>query len=476
MNAPHPADSLGSVKPPASLETERELLGAVLADNSCTAEAMVCEPHWFTTDRHRAVFEAMRHLVDKGVPVDVVTVSQALKDLGTWHRAGEMPGVTGLLDRSGTSSYASHYAAILRDKALRRQVLERARRIEAIALGDAESLDALKASVVREYEQAAQLVAPPEPAPEPLKFATVGELSHQLGQDFIGDKVESPKSLLTHGGRPFMRMGRVGLVVAPGGTGKSFALMQLALSVATGSAWLNTYDVPSRGRVLLACGEEDLDEVRRRLQACAEGLSEWERALVSEHLVPLGLAGTRTAFLERREGSIVPTPWYGQFLAALEGHEWRAIILDPLSRWGGPEVETDAYAATQLVELLEGLAKLDGHPAIIAAHHERKGMGGTSDASSVRGSSALVDGPRWVANLRRRKDSQLLELEVTKANNTVPAPPLLLTRTANGPLRAATPDEIARDAEARDEKPKPPPKRVNGYAAGYTREPRENTL
>lgn len=56
-----------------------------------------------------------------------------------------------------------------------------------------------------------------------------------------------------------------------------------------------------------------------------------------------------------------------------------------------------------------------------------------------------------------------------------PAPPLLLVRTQNGPLRAATPDEIARDAESRGEAAKVP-KKVNGYAAGYTREPRENTL
>ena len=85
---------------------------------------------------------------------------------------------------------------------------------------------------------------------------------------------------------------------------------------------------------------------------------------------------------------------------------------------------------------------------MLTAHHERKSQAGQqSDASSVRGSSALVDGARWVANLRRRRKGDLVELVVTKTNYTVAGDGLVLKRLCGGALRPATTQEIE-EAEA----------------------------
>jgi hypothetical protein len=59
-------------------------------------------------------------------------------------------------------------------------------------------------------------------------------------------------------------VGEVGQLIAEGGAGKTMALCQLAVAVATGTRWLGTFEA-TRGRALLVLREEDAEEARRRL-------------------------------------------------------------------------------------------------------------------------------------------------------------------------------------------------------------------
>jgi RecA-family ATPase len=79
---------------------------------------------------------------------------------------------------------------------------------------------------------------------------------------------------------------------------------------------------------------------------------------------------------------------------------WSLIVLDPLSRFAGPDAEIDNAAATRFVQALESLASVTG-ATVLVAHHTNKlaRRGGVLEASAGRGSSALVDGVRWVAAL-----------------------------------------------------------------------------
>ena len=63
-------------------------------------------------------------------------------------------------------------------------------------------------------------------------------------------------------------LGVVGLIVASGGVGKSFFTIDLALSVASNvPAAGGLYSVQSMGHVLLIAGEDDKDEIHRRVHA-----------------------------------------------------------------------------------------------------------------------------------------------------------------------------------------------------------------
>ena len=261
--------------------------------------------------------------------------------------------------------------------------------------------------------------------------------------------------------------GRVGLLAAPGGVGKSFALIDLAVAIATGGDWLGAFPVGAHaaGRVLLAMGEEDEEEIRRRLWAAmkAHDLPPDARKAVAARVVVLPLAGELCALTcEEREGNDSRTPFADALEAELqeavadEEDGWAALLLDPVSRFAGADAEKDNNAATRFVQALEHLTRLRGRPSILAAVHTNKGSrepgaAGATNAEAVRGSSAFVDGARWVAAMSpavgedgKTADPDRVWVGVAKSNyGKRPGVPWLVRREAGGALVAVGPEERA---------------------------------
>ena len=242
-----------------------------------------------------------------------------------------------------------------------------------------------------------------------------------LGEPWLVDTPDPmPRLLHTPDGKAcYLARGKVGMLVGAGGRGKSQALADLAVAVASGGKWLRTYPVEAPGRVLLAYGEEDLDEARRRLHRTARSAGllpdprgaerTWatpeaaERfALLRRNLELLPLYGKPATLVDPNNPDLA-SPFTKALLAKLgePGEPWALVILDPGARFMGPMAETDNAAATRFVEVLEQLTQVRGGPTVLLAHHTSKAYLTEEDSNqgAARGSSALVDGARWVANL-----------------------------------------------------------------------------
>lgn len=267
--------------------------------------------------------------------------------------------------------------------------------------------------------------------------------------------------------RPVLPLGKVGMFAGAGGAGKSWAMTQLALAVATGHNWLG-FTVDSPGRVLLVLGEEEKDEAQRRLYRAAAAMNltaaECDDAARRIWVVPMaGRPVALTKELDGQDGKDLPvTELFREFekRMAAPGEPWRLIVLDPLSRFAGPDVEVDNAAATRFVQVLERLSQVEGTPTVLVTHHTNKGSrqpnrdkeGNPTDASAAtgaRGSSALTDGVRWQANLtampRLEGAPVLAELAVVKNNYGPPTGPLTLCSNDDdhGALRGATQEQLA---------------------------------
>ncbi len=244
------------------------------------------------------------------------------------------------------------------------------------------------------------------------------------------------------GGDGVLPLGKAGQIVAEGGAGKTLALLGLALAVATGDKWLGTFSVASQGRVLLALGEEDAEEVRRRMFNVAR--SSGLRPPPADSIVTLPLAGVACPMIASDlTGDPVDAPFLHWLRAYLGTHgPWALVVVDPLSRFAGADAEKDNAAATRFVQALESLTPASGGATVLSSHHSNKisrAAGARVDTSSARGSTALTDGVRWVMTLGherielddpdvRGRLGEIVTLSHTKSNYSLLAEPLLLRR------------------------------------------------
>ncbi len=152
--------SHSALKPPHSIEAEREVLGAVFVDpNAMDALSESLRSEDFYLERHQLLYTVLTDLHERAVAIDPVTVQQALKDRGLYEKIGGVRALSELLDRSGSVSNLEHYCEIVRQKAVLRRMVEAARRIETAGLQEVadveEFLDEAERSVFSVLEDRA---------------------------------------------------------------------------------------------------------------------------------------------------------------------------------------------------------------------------------------------------------------------------------------------------------------------------------
>lgn len=258
-------------------------------------------------------------------------------------------------------------------------------------------------------------------------------------------------------GDGMLPLGKAGVLSAEGGAGKTQALVQLAVAVITGRRWLDHFVIGSdaRGRgVCLALAEEDREECDRRLYdvSRAMDLTAEERELVARLLVVLPLAGVPVALLRRGLAGLEETPELAAMRRRLTDQAppqgWALVVLDPLSRWCGPDTESDNEAATRTVQALEGFVVVPGNPTVLAAAHSSK-LARRAGAVDTRGVTGITDGLRWEGQLRVQ-DAEVY-FRQAKSNYSRPMPEsqeVQLVRDSGGVLRVPSVAELdAREEE-----------------------------
>ena len=253
---------------------------------------------------------------------------------------------------------------------------------------------------------------------------------------------------------PSLLAGTVGMITAPGGTGKTFWLLQAAVSIASygqripffGGVW---DPPPCNGRVVLLLAEDPLDILAHRVRAISKWLStsynipQLIKAL-ENNLEIHSLMGHQPCLINSKGEP--NQQWLDFVKKAAEGT--RLLGLDPLRRWHRGD-EIDNGVMMYLIQLLEGISKESGC-TILLSHHVNKasilsGTGG--EQSAARGASAITDGVRWQLNLTKLNKetantlqvqenmrSHFVHMEISKSNYGAPIEPVWLRRLEDGIL------------------------------------------
>ncbi len=128
--------------PPQNLAAEQSVVGSMLLDKNAVIKVIeTLHPDSFYRDAHRYIYEAVLDLFDRGEPVDLVTVTEALRKNGKLEAAGGAVYITDLLNSVPTAANVEHYAKIVEEKAVLRRLIEAGTRIVSDGFSEPEDVD-----------------------------------------------------------------------------------------------------------------------------------------------------------------------------------------------------------------------------------------------------------------------------------------------------------------------------------------------
>jgi replicative DNA helicase len=128
--SPNFAESVFDRTPPFSLEAETAVLGGMLIDREAVTRAVEhLNEGMFYREANRRLYRAMIRLYERGDVIDVITVSEELKNTGEMETAGGFDYLGALVDAVPTAANVEYHARIVRDKALLRRLVEAASQI-----------------------------------------------------------------------------------------------------------------------------------------------------------------------------------------------------------------------------------------------------------------------------------------------------------------------------------------------------------
>jgi replicative DNA helicase len=139
-----PTDSTLERPLPNNLDAERSILGAILLDNhalNTAIEALKAED--FFLPQHRHVFQQMLALGEAQHAIDLVTLTEELHRVGELEAAGGAPYLASLVDGVPRVSNVEHYARIVKEKAILRNLIHATHNIQQRAFEAEEGADAI---------------------------------------------------------------------------------------------------------------------------------------------------------------------------------------------------------------------------------------------------------------------------------------------------------------------------------------------
>lgn len=130
--------------PPQNLDAEQSVLGAMLIDQEAVSKTVeVLQPGDFYRDANGRVFEAIVSLFGRGEPVDLITLSEELRQTGMLDQIGGVSYVAGLANSVPTSANVEHYARIVEEKSLLRRLINVSTRIAQMGYEGEEEVEVL---------------------------------------------------------------------------------------------------------------------------------------------------------------------------------------------------------------------------------------------------------------------------------------------------------------------------------------------
>lgn len=279
--------------PPHNIEAEQAVLSAVLLDNNSIDDvAEIIKAADFYLETHRTLWTAMMDMNGKGLPVDLVTLTDFLQVKGWLENVGGPANISSLAGQVSTASNIAHWGQIVRDKADLRAIITLAINMASKAFDEPENVEDLmercEAGIMRITQRAgeSETIRPlDEIATEACKhlrrireqgITITGVPTGYKGIDYLtGGLQPSMMSLLA--GRPSM--------------GKSTLAVNIAVNAAKANYGVLFFSIENKARMLadiMLCAESGVPlHSARRGYATPNQLDDLDRGLIEIKDLPI---------------------------------------------------------------------------------------------------------------------------------------------------------------------------------------------
>lgn len=217
----------------------------------------------------------------------------------------------------------------------------------------------------------------------------------------------------------FLPRGGVGLLAAPPKARKSWAALQLAYAVASGTPWWG-FEVGTAGKVLYVQAE----------------LTEWTISQRLRQLYGLDFRSANLKFVTVSAANLMMPTDLGGFEALVEAEQPDLVIIDPIANF----FSVNENSSQEVNALFDRLAFLkDRKCALMLVHHAGKTEDREINPRHIRGSSVFFARPDAIVTLSVMSEAErLAKFELRAAP---PVHPMALSVLENGSLEPMSPKE-----------------------------------
>ncbi|MGY8988332.1 MAG: replicative DNA helicase [Flavobacteriales bacterium] len=115
---------LGGRLQPQAIDLEMSVLGAILIDNEALSDSIdILKKEYFYKPEHQHIYESIANLFQDAKPIDILTVTDELKRLGTLKQAGSAYYVSQLTTQVSSSANTEYHARIIAEKFIQRKLI-----------------------------------------------------------------------------------------------------------------------------------------------------------------------------------------------------------------------------------------------------------------------------------------------------------------------------------------------------------------
>ncbi len=109
---------------PQAVDLEEAVLGAIMLEKDALTNVIdILQPESFYKEEHHRIFDAIRRLFSKSQPVDILTVTNELKQSGELDLVGGPYYITQLTNRVASAAHVEYHARIIVQKFIQRELI-----------------------------------------------------------------------------------------------------------------------------------------------------------------------------------------------------------------------------------------------------------------------------------------------------------------------------------------------------------------